>query len=138
MEWLKWLARFAIVFAAFLAVDMVWLVFVARKFYVKQIGYLMRDPVNLPAAFIFYLIFVAGILVFVLQPALQKDSLAHAALFGAFFGLVTYATYDLTNLSTVKDWPLLVTVVDLAWGTTLSLLVSILGFLAIRRWVPLG
>jgi uncharacterized membrane protein len=58
-------------------------------------------------------------------------------LYGAFFGFVTYATYDLTNLSTVKDWPVLVTVVDLAWGTTLSLLVSVLGFLAIRRWVPL-
>ena len=136
MEWLKWLARFGIVFAAFLAVDMVWLVFVARKFYVKQIGYLMREPVNFAAAFLFYLVFVAGILFFVLQPALEKDSLAHAALAGAFFGLVTYATYDLTNLSTVKDWPLLVTVVDLAWGTTLSLLVSVIGFLAIRRWVP--
>ena len=137
MEWLKWLARFGLVFAAFLAVDMVWLVFVARKFYVKQIGYLMREPVNFSAAFVFYLIFVVGILVFVLQPALEKNSLAHAALYGALFGLVTYATYDLTNLSTVKDWPLLVTVVDLAWGTTLSLLVSVLGFLAIRRWVPL-
>jgi uncharacterized membrane protein len=136
MEWLKWLARFGIVFAAFLAVDMVWLVFVARKFYVKQIGFLMREPVNFVAAFVFYIIFVAGILFFVLQPALEKDSLAQAALAGAFFGLVTYATYDLTNLSTVKDWPLLVTVVDLAWGTTLSLLVSVIGFLAIRRWVP--
>lgn len=136
MEWLKWLVRFGIVFAAFLAVDMVWLVFVARKFYVRQIGFLMREPVNFGAAFVFYLIFVAGILVFVLQPALEKNSLAHAALAGAFFGLVTYATYDLTNLATVKDWPLLVTVVDLAWGTTLSLLVSVIGFLAIRRWVP--
>lgn len=136
MELLKWLARFGIVFVVFLAIDMVWLVFVARKFYADRLGYLMRDPINLPAALLFYLIFVAGALFFVISPALEKNSLVHAALAGAFFGLVTYATYDLTNLSTVKDWPVIITVVDLAWGTLLSLLVSSIGFLAIRKWVP--
>ncbi len=136
MEIMKWLGRFGLVFVAFLAIDMIWLVVVARKFYSRYLGYLMRDPVNMVAAFIFYLIFVAGILFFVLNPALQKDSLIHAALAGALFGFVTYATYDLTNLATIKDWPIVVTVVDLIWGTTLSTLVSISGFLMIRKWLP--
>ncbi len=136
MEFLKWLARYGILFGVFLVIDMIWLVVVARKFYARHLGFLMRDPVNLPAALIFYLLFVAGILFFVLEPALRRDSLGHAALAGALFGLVTYATYDLTNLATIRDWPLLVTVVDLAWGTGVSLAVSVAGFLLVRRFVP--
>lgn len=133
---LKWVLRYGLVFLSFLLVDMVWLVFVARKFYSKHLGYIMRDPVNWPAAIIFYLLFVVGILFFVISPAMEKDSLAFAALAGALFGLMTYATYDLTNLATLKDWPLLVTVVDLMWGTFVTAATSVLGFIVIRKWVP--
>ena len=136
MEFLKWLARFGIVLGIFLAVDMIWLVFISRKFYASKLGYLMRDPVNWTAALIFYAVFVVGILFFVISPALEKQSLGYAVLAGALFGLVTYATYDLTNLATIKDWPAIITVVDLAWGTTLSALVSLVGYSAIRKWVP--
>ena len=124
---------YGIAFSISLAIDMVWLGLVARNFYGKQLGFLMKVNVNWVAAIIFYLIFVAGLLIFVISPALQKESLMSAALMGALFGLVTYATYDLTNLATVKDWPLLVTIVDLIWGTVLATLVSTLTYVAATK-----
>lgn len=118
----------------FFAIDMIWLGLVAKNFYAKQIGFLMKPDVNWMAAIIFYLLFIIGIVVFVITPALEQKSWVHALLFGALFGLITYATYDLTNLATVKDWPLLVTVVDLVWGMTLSASVSILTYLIAIRF----
>ncbi len=108
----------------FFAIDMVWLGLVAKNFYAKQIGFLMRPDINWTAAIVFYLVFIAGLVFFVIEPALAKNSLMYAILVGALFGFITYATYDLTNLATLKDWPLLVTVVDLAWGAFLSASVS--------------
>ena len=104
---------------------MVWLVLVAKKFYQEQIGFLMKPDINWFAAIIFYLLFIAGLVIFVISPAVEKHSWVHALLFGALFGLITYATYDLTNLATLKDWPLLVTVVDLIWGTVLASSISL-------------
>jgi uncharacterized membrane protein len=118
---------------AFFAIDMVWLGWIARTFYREQLGFLLRPDTNWVAAIIFYLLFILGILVFVVLPGLEADSLKTTILRAALFGLVTYATYDLTNLATVKDWPLLVTIVDLAWGTVLSIAVSCVGFLAGKR-----
>ncbi|MFZ5831038.1 MAG: DUF2177 family protein [Planctomycetota bacterium] len=116
--------------AGFLAIDFVWLAFVARTFYRKHLGFLLADQVQWPAAIVFYLLFVAGLLVFAVMPALREGSFQRAVLLGAFFGLVTYATYDLTNQATVKNWPWIVTVVDLAWGTLLAATVSGIGYLA--------
>jgi uncharacterized membrane protein len=118
---------------AFFAIDMVWLGLVARSFYYEQLGFLLNPNTNWVAAMIFYLLFILGILVFVVLPGLKEDSLKATILRAALFGLVTYATYDLTNLATVKDWPLLITIVDLAWGTVLTIAVSSVGFLAGRR-----
>ncbi len=114
----------------FLAIDMVWLVIVARGFYRKHLGFLLSDQPNWWAAAVFYLLFVAGLLVFAVFPGLQANSLRKAAVLGCFFGLVTYATYDLTNLATVKNWPWLVTVVDMVWGAVLAASVSCIGYLA--------
>lgn len=119
---------------AFFAIDMVWLGLVARTFYRQQLGFLLSPNTNWVAAVIFYLLFILGILVFVVLPGLEADSLKTTILRAALFGLITYATYDLTNLATVKDWPLLVTVVDLAWGTVLSIAVSCAGFFA-GKWL---
>jgi uncharacterized membrane protein len=109
----------------FLAIDIIWLLFVAKNFYRNQIGFLMTPNVNWSAAIIFYLLFIVGLVLFVITPAIEKGTWTHALLFGALFGLITYATYDLTNLATLKDWPILVTVVDLAWGATLAASVSV-------------
>jgi uncharacterized membrane protein len=124
---------FAMLFV-FLAVDMVWLVLVARSFYRKYIGFLMAPSPNWAAAIIFYLLFVVGILVLVVLPGLEMGSLKTTLLSGALFGLIAYATYDLTNLATLKDWPVMVTVVDLVWGTFVSTAVSGAGFL-IGQWL---
>ena len=88
----------------------------------------MTPNINWLAAIIFYLLFIAGMVIFVIRPAVEMNSWQHAVLYGALFGLITYATYDLTNLATLKDWPVLVTIVDLAWGTVLSLSVSVISF----------
>lgn len=116
---LYYLKLYLLTFIAFLAVDAVWLGFVAKDFYAKHLGYLMAEQPNLVAALIFYLIFVVAILVLVVLPTLEAP-LAKTLLMAAVFGFASYATYDLTNLATVKDWPLLVTVVDLIWGTSIA------------------
>ena len=119
---------------AFIAIDMVWLVLVARGFYQKHLGFLMRSNPNWSAAVLFYLLFVFGLLVFVIVPSLETGSTKKVLVLGALFGLITYATYDLTNLATIKDWPWIVTVVDLLWGGVLATSVSYLAFLA-GKWL---
>ncbi len=114
--------------AVFLGIDMIWLTLIAKNFYAKQIGYLMAKNPNIYAALIFYLIFIAGLVFFVVSPAVDKKMWTQALLAGAFFGLVTYATYDLTNLATVKDWPLIITIVDLIWGITVSATVAVITY----------
>lgn len=118
----------------FFAVDMAWLGLAARSFYRRQLGFLMASSPNWPAAVVFYLLFVLGILVFVVLPGLQAGSLRTTLWRAALFGLITYATYDLTNLATVRDWPLLVAVVDMIWGTVLSMVVSLAGYTA-GQWL---
>ncbi len=117
----------------FFAIDMVWLGLIAKGFYAKQIGFLMKSNINWTAAIIFYLLFIAALIVFVITPALDKKSWQQALWLGALFGLVTYATYDLTNLATIKDWPLLVTIIDLLWGSILAASVSVLTYLVANK-----
>ena len=127
------LKLYLVLFAVFLAIDGVWLTLVAKEFYKDQIGFLLTANPNYLAAAIFYLMFVLAIQVFVVSPGLQSGSLKTTLGRAAFFGFVTYATYDLTNLATVEGWPVLVTVVDLAWGAVLCSTVSAAGFLVGRR-----
>jgi len=127
------LKLFIIALPVFFVIDMVWLVLVAKKFYQEQIGFLMKPDINWFAAIIFYLLFIAGLIIFVISPAVEKHSWVHALLFGALFGLITYATYDLTNLATLKDWPLIVTVVDLIWGTVLASAISLITYLIANK-----
>lgn len=130
---MKYLTIYVAAMAAFLAIDMVWLAVVARGFYRRQLGFLLADQPNWWAAGVFYLLFVAGLVVFAVVPGLQAGSLRRTVLLGSFFGLVTYATYDLTNHATVKGWPWIVTVVDMIWGTVLAASVSVVSYLA-GRW----
>ena len=118
---------------AFFAMDMVWLGLVARMFYRQQLGYLMASNTNWLAASIFYLLFLVGLLVFVVVPGLEANSLRMTLVRAALFGLITYATYDLTNLATVKDWPVILTIVDMTWGTVLSVAVSWISFMVGKR-----
>lgn len=131
-----YLKLYGISFAAFLLIDGVWLGVVARTFYKKHLGYLLAPNPNWTAALLFYLLFVAGVVFFVTVPGLEAGSWKTVLLRGAFFGLITYATYDLTNLATVRDWPLIVSVVDMVWGAVLSLAVGAVGFF-FGRWMNL-
>jgi uncharacterized membrane protein len=124
---------YAIAIPIFLAIDMIWLGFVARNFYRDQIGFLMKSDINWTAAIAFYLLFMVGLVLFVIAPALEKNAWTHALLFGALFGLITYATYDLTNLAILKDWPLLVVIVDLAWGAAIAAAVSTATYFIARK-----
>jgi uncharacterized membrane protein len=126
---------YVIATAIFLACDLVWLGLVARGFYQRHLGYLMRNPVNWAAALLFYLLFVVGLLIFAIKPALEVQHPLRALLYGALFGFFTYATYDLTNLATVRDWPLIVTVADLSWGVVLCSIVACATYgVAVRIW----
>jgi uncharacterized membrane protein len=122
------LKLYSIALPVFFAIDMVWLGFVAKSFYAQQIGFLMKPDINWTAAIVFYLLFIVGLVIFVISPALEKSSWASALFSGALFGLITYATYDLTNLATLKDWPMLVTAVDLVWGAVLAAAVSVITY----------
>lgn len=127
------LKQFLVAFLTFLAIDGLWLTVVAKDFYAKHLGFIMTKTPNLTAALIFYLIYIFTMVVLVISPALQKGSLMTAILTGALFGLCAYATYDLTNLATLKDWPLLVTIVDLIWGTVLSASVAGISYLILTK-----
>ena len=121
---LFWVKLYLATIPVFFAIDMVWLGYLARNFYQSNLRHLLSPEVNWPAAFIFYFIYIAGILLFAVKPGLEAQSLARACLWGALFGFFTYATYDLTNLATLQDWPVKVVVVDILWGTTLCTLVA--------------
>lgn len=130
---LKPLLHYGIVLVVFFAIDMVWLGVIAKNLYAKYLGYLMAPQVNWIAAVLFYLLFILGLLVFVIEPALIQQDLLKLILSAALFGLVTYATYDLTNLATIKDWPMVITLIDLTWGMSLSVIVSTLSYLILIR-----
>ena len=118
----------------FFVIDIIWLGVVAKSFYQKNLKYILSPNVNWTAAIIFYLIYIAGILIFAVLPAVAKDSLRHAAVWGALFGFFTYATYDLTNLALLKDWPIIIVIVDILWGMVLCSAVATLSFF-VAKWL---
>lgn len=127
------LKLYAVALTSFMVLDLLWLGVVARSFYRSQLGHLMRADVNWAAAVGFYLVFVVGIVLLVVWPAIERASLGQALLLGALFGLVTYAAYDLTNLATLEGFPVQMVVVDLLWGTVLCSGISAITYLASTR-----
>lgn len=123
---------FFVALIVFLVIDLFWLGVVAKNLYAKHLGDLMTKQVNWVAAFIFYAIFIIGLVFFVLTPALEKQQVSYALIVGAFYGLITYATYDLTNLATLKNWPIAITIIDLIWGVTLSMTTSGVSYLILK------
>ena len=115
---------YALAAAVFVAIDMIWLTVVANKFYKDQLGKLLAEKASLAPAVLFYALFIVGLVVFVIKPGLDQ-ALSTVAWRAALFGLVTYATYDLTNQATLKDWPVKITVVDLIWGAVLATVVCV-------------
>ncbi|HEU5324424.1 MAG TPA: DUF2177 family protein [Candidatus Limnocylindria bacterium] len=119
-------------FGVMAVLDGIWLTLVARNFYRDNIGHLLGDATNWPPAILFYVIYTIGAWFFATQPGVDDGSAITAALRGAAFGFVAYATYDLTNHATLRGWPSLVTVVDMAWGTILTATVA-----GVAAWITL-
>ena len=113
---------------AFLLIDFIWLKYVALSFYRGQIGHLMLDKPNLGIAGLFYLVYVVGVVILAVNPALEKGQWTIALLYGGLLGLVAYGTYDITNLATLKTWPPIVSIVDMIWGTVLTASVATIAY----------
>lgn len=116
----------------FLLIDFLWLGFVAKDFYFGQLNHLMLDKINIPVALGFYLLYAVGIVVFAVSPALENGQWITSLMYGALFGFFAYATYDLTNMATLKDWPVLMSVVDVAWGAFITGTSATAGFFLTR------
>lgn len=125
---MMYIKLYLIALPAFFALDFIWLAIVARKFYLSQLGALMKTNINWPIAILFYLLFIVGLIIFVISPAIEKKSIIYALIMGGLFGFFTYATYDLTNLATLKNWPLSLSIIDMIWGSILAASVSIITF----------
>ena len=132
------LYKYCIIYAAsllvFLVVDFIWLGWVAQSFYNRQLGELLSQRVNWPAAIAFYVIYIVGLMIFCVAPALSRISLVNAMVLGALYGFFTYATYELTNYALIRNWPAALVPVDIAWGVVLCTLVSAGGYL-VGRWL---
>jgi uncharacterized membrane protein len=119
----------------FFAIDMVWLGFIARNLYREKLDFILSDKVNWVAAVVFYLIYIGGILFFAINPALQTQNWQIALLNGAVLGMLCYATYDLTNMATIANWPLSIVLIDIIWGIVLTGSVSLLTFFVATKFL---
>ncbi len=108
----------------FFVVDLIWLGLVAKGFYRRHLDFILSPHVNWPAAITFYLIYIIGIIVFAVIPAIDRESLSRALVWGGLYGFFTYATYDLTNMALIKGWPLKIVIVDILWGMILCTVVA--------------
>ena len=131
-EAMKYVVPYCVTLLVFVTLDLIWLGAVAKLFYRTQLAGLIAVKFNLWAALAFYLVYPLGVVLFAVVPAVSSGSSTDAAVWGALFGFFAYATYDLTNLATLRDWPVRLTVVDLAWGTVLTALAAACGQMITR------
>ena len=134
MNLIYYLKLYLLTVPIFFVIDILWLGVIARGFYRRHLDFILSPQVNWAAAIGFYLIYIAGILFFAVRPAVNSNSMAQAAALGSLFGFFTYATYDLTNLATIKDWPLTIVVVDIVWGVCLCAAVATLSYM-VAKWL---
>lgn len=131
---MQYIIAFLVTGVIFAIIDTIWLTSTAR-FYKKQLGGILREKPNFVAAVLFYILYIAGVVIFVLVPALEHNNFGQAGILGALFGLVAYATYDLTNLATLKKWPVTITVIDLIWGMAITCISSLIAFSILKGWM---
>lgn len=134
MDAIKYLYTYLLTVPVFFAIDMIWLGLVAKGLYAKELSKFLTDKPNWAAAAVFYLAYIAGIIVLAVMPAVEKQSLIKAVILGGVFGGLAYATYDLTNLATLKDWPIKIVIIDIIWGMLLTAIVAAISY-QIANWV---
>ncbi len=123
---------YAVALTVLAIVDALWLGVVAREFYKSRLGDMLQDKPVWSAAILFYLVHAVGIAVFAVPPALAAGTWWSALLYGGLFGFCVYAAYDLTNLATLRGWPLAVSVVDLAWGAAATAVATVAAYLIVK------
>jgi len=134
MNVINFLKIYLVTIPIFFLVDLVWLGFIAKNVYQKYIGSLMKPTTNWPAAFLFYMLFIVGLVIFAIYPAIKNNSWSWALWYGSMFGFFTYMTFDLTNLAILKNWPWQIALVDIAWGMFLSAIVSVSAYFMIEHF----
>ncbi len=130
----RYLAAYGVTAVVMIAIDLVWLGLIAKPLYQNGIGHLMADKPNVPIAIVFYLFYALGLMIFAIVPQQAAPGWSRALMVGALFGFFAYATYDLTNLSTLKGWPLGLSLMDMAWGTLVSGVSCAAGKLTLDRF----
>jgi uncharacterized membrane protein len=131
----KYLIAYAATATIMIAIDLLWLGIIAKPFYQQGIGHLMAERPNIPAAVLFYLFYPVGIVFFAIMPNVSSTAWTSTLIAGALFGLFCYATYDLTNLATLKNWPISVAIADISWGTLITAISALTGKLAVNYFV---
>jgi uncharacterized membrane protein len=129
----KYLAAYAATLVLMLVLDLLWIGVIAKPLYQQGIGHLMAEQPRLPVALAFYLLYPAGLVVFAVTQGGRVEGWQNAAFYGALFGFFAYATYDLTNLATLRNWPVSLTAIDMAWGTSVSAVCAVAGRLALEK-----
>ncbi len=130
---MSFIKSYLITFVIFIVIELLWILVLAKNLYAKELGYIMKSEPNLIPAAIFGLIFVAGLVFFVVNPAIEQNNWMYALFAGIFYGLITYSTYTLTNFANLESWPLKVTIIDLLWGMFLGGSSSTISFLILNR-----
>jgi uncharacterized membrane protein len=131
---MNYFAAYATAVVVFFVVDMAWLGVMAPRVYRPALGDILLPGVNLAPAVVFYVLYPAGLIAFAVVPALKDDTVSTALLYGALYGFFTYATYDLTNHATIRNWTLQITIIDISWGTLLAAISAAVSFLVVRRF----
>jgi uncharacterized membrane protein len=135
---MTYVAGYVAALLTFFFFDMAWLGTMAPRFYRPTLGDIAISGVNLPPAIVFYALYPVGLLIFATIPALKSESITTALIYGALFGFFTYATYDLTNHATLRNWTLQLTLIDVAWGTILAAITSAVTFWVVSKFVGAG
>lgn len=130
----QFLAIFLTALPIALVIDLLWIGVVANRFYRDSLGDLFATQINWVAALIFYAIFIAALTFFAIMPAIESGNVWRAVMLGAFLGLTAYATYDLTNLAVIRNWPVFMSIVDMIWGTVMSASIAGLTYLVAKSW----
>lgn len=133
---MKFLVAYLTVAVVFLVIDYIWLGFIMKDYFQTQLAHLMADEVKMGIAALFYLIFAAGVVLFCVYPALETGSIVKAALLGGALGFLAYGTYDVTNMATLRDWPVMMSVIDVSWGTGLTALCAAAGYWVTNHFFP--
>ena len=134
----KFASLYGVCTAVFFVLDFIWLITATPRIYAPKLGDLLAEQPRLGVAAVFYLVYLVGLVLLAVIPGIESGSLSGALWRGALFGFIAYATYDLTNLATIRNWPVDVTIIDLVWGTSLNTVIAAAGYLAGTRWFGLG